>query len=69
MENRIKEKQLMLFADRTSSAKMRVNQLRLYFSSIAYLLMQTLRHIGLKGTVMERAQGDTIRPKLYKIGA
>ncbi len=69
MENRIKEKQLMLFADRTSSAKMRANQLRLYFSSIAYLLMQTLRRIGLKGTEMARAQCDTIRLKLLKIGA
>jgi hypothetical protein len=69
MENRIKEKQLMLFADRTSSAKMRANQLRLYFSSIAYLLMQTLRRIGLAGTEMARAQCDTIRLKLFKIGA
>jgi len=69
MENRIKEKQLMLFADRTSSAKMRANQLRLYFSSIAYLLMQALRRIGLAGTVMEKAQCNTIRLKLFKIGA
>jgi hypothetical protein len=69
MENRIKEKQLMLFADRTSSAKMRTNQLRLYFSSIAYLLMQALRRIGLTGTAMEKAQCDTIRLKLFKIGA
>lgn len=69
MENRIKEKQLMLFADRTSSAKMRANQLRLYFSSIAYVLMQTLRRIGLAGTEMDRAQCETIRLKLFKIGA
>lgn len=69
MENRIKEKQLMLFADRASSAKMRANQLRLYFSSIAYVLMQALRRIGLKGTEMARAQCDTIRLKLFKIGA
>ena len=69
MENRIKEKQLMLFADRTSSAKMRANQLRLYFSTIAYLLMQTLRRIGLSGTSMPRAQMDTIRLKLFKISA
>lgn len=69
MENRIKEKQLMLFADRTSSTKMRANQLRLYFSSIAYMLMQALRRIGLAGTVMEKAQCNTIRLKLFKIGA
>jgi hypothetical protein len=69
MENRIKEKQLMLFAARTSSAKMRANQLRLYFSSIAYLLVQTLRRVGLVGTAMPRAQVDTIRLKLFKIGA
>ncbi len=69
MENRIKEKQLMLFADRASSSKMRANQLRLYFSSIAYTLMQFLRQIGLAGTEMEKAQCDTIRLKLFKIGA
>jgi hypothetical protein len=69
MENRIKEKQLMLFADRTSSSKMRANQLRIYFSSIAYVLMQTLRRIGLTGTKMARAQCETIRLKLFKIGA
>jgi len=69
MENRIKEKQLMLFADRTSSAKMKANQLRLYFSSIAYVLMQTLRRVGLSGTKMAKAQCETIRLKLFKIGA
>jgi hypothetical protein len=69
MENRIKEKQLMLFADRASSAKMRANQLRLYFSSIAYVLMQTLRRVGLSGTTMAKAQCETIRLKLFKIGA
>lgn len=69
MENRIKEKQLMLFADRTSSTKMRANQLRIYFSSIAYVLIQILRRIGLTGTKMERAQCETIRLKLFKIGA
>jgi len=69
MENRIKEKQLMLFADRTSSGKMRANQLRLYFSTIAYLLMQTLRRIGLADTSMPKAQMDTIRLRLFKIGA
>jgi hypothetical protein len=69
MENRIKEQQLWLFADRTSTGKMRANQLRLYFSSVAYLLMQALRRLGLKGTQMATAQCQTIRLKLLKIGA
>jgi hypothetical protein len=69
MENRIKEQQLWLFADRTSSGKMRANQLRLYFSSVAYMLMQALRRLGLKGTKMAMAQCNTIRLKLFKIGA
>jgi len=69
MENRIKEQQLCLFADRTSASVMRANQLRLWFSSMAYVLMQALRQYGLKGTEMERAQCDTIRVKLLKIGA
>jgi hypothetical protein len=69
MENRIKEQQLALFADRTSSHEMRSNQLRLYFSSFAYVLMQTLRRLGLEGTSMAKAQCDTIRLKLFKIGA
>jgi len=69
MENRIKEQQLYLFADRTSTAKMRSNQLRLYFSSIAYSLMQALRRLGLKGTQLAKAQCHTIRLKLLKIGA
>ena len=69
MENRIKEQQLGLFADRTSTATMRGNQLRLYFSSVAYILMQTLRRLGLKGTDLARAQCTTIRLKLLKIGA
>jgi hypothetical protein len=69
MENRIKEQQLGLFADRTSTAWMRSNQLRLYFSSFAYILMQTLRRVGLKGTELAQAQCDTIRLKLFKIGA
>jgi len=69
MENRIKEQQLWLFADRTSSGKMRANQLRLYFSSVAYLLMQALRRLGLKGTQLATAQCQTIRLKLLKIGA
>jgi hypothetical protein len=69
MENRIKEQQLMLFAGRTSSATMRANQLRLYFSSVAYVLMQALRRLGLAGTKMAKAQCNTIRLKLLKIGA
>lgn len=69
MENRIKEQQLGLFADRTSTAGMRSNQLRLYFSSFAYILMQRLRQLGLKGTELAQAQCETIRLKLFKIGA
>lgn len=69
MENRIKEQQLGLFADRTSTATMRANQLRLYFSSFAYALMHGLRRLGLKGTPHEKAQCTTIRLKLLKIGA
>ncbi|MBW1790993.1 MAG: IS1380 family transposase [Deltaproteobacteria bacterium] len=69
MENRIKEQQLMLFAARTSTAKMRANQLRLFFSSMAYILLQTLRRIGLAGTKMAKAQCDTIRLRILKIGA
>ena len=69
MENRIKEQQLGLFADRTSSATMRANQLRLYFSSFAYVLMHGLRRVGLTGTAYAKAQSTTIRLKLLKIGA
>ena len=69
MENRIKEQQLYLFADRTSAATMRANQLRLWFSSMAYVLMQALRRLGLQGTSMAKAQCETIRLKLLKIGA
>jgi hypothetical protein len=69
MENRIKEQQLGLFADRTSAATVRANQLRLWFSSVAYVLMNLLRRRGLKGTQMERAQVGTIRTRLLKIGA
>jgi hypothetical protein len=68
MENRIKE-QFSLFSDRTSTAFLRSNQLRLYFSSIAYLLMHGLRRLGLQGTEMAKAQCATIRLKLLKIGA
>jgi hypothetical protein len=69
MENRIKEQQLGLFADRTSTATMHANQLRLYFSSMAYLLVHTLRRYGLKDTELAGAQCETIRLKLLKIGA
>lgn len=69
MENRIKEQQLYLFADRTSTATMRANQLRLWFSSVAYMLLQALRRLGLRGTSMATAQCETIRLKLLKIGA
>ena len=69
MENRIKEQQLDLFADRTSTHALHSNQLRLYFSSFAYVLIQTLRRLGLSGTAMARAQCNTIRLKLFKIGA
>ena len=68
MENRIKE-QLMLFADRTSTAFLRSNQIRLYFSSVAYLLLQALRRLGLQGTEWAQAQCTTLRLKLLKIGA
>jgi hypothetical protein len=69
MENRIKEQQLYLFADRTSAATMRANELRLWFSSLAYTLLNALRRLGLKGTDLARAQCGTIRLKLLKIGA
>jgi hypothetical protein len=69
MENRIKEQQLMLFADRTSAATMRANQLRLYCSSIAYLLLQALRRMALVATPLARAQCQTIRLTLLKVGA
>ena len=69
MENRIKEQQLDLFADRTSTQTMRANQIRLYFSSFAYVLLCALRRLGLKGTELARAQCGSIRLKLLKIGA
>lgn len=68
MENRIKEQQLQLFADRTSTATFQANQLRLYFSSFAYVLMYGLRRLGLQGTELAKAQCSTIRVKLLKIG-
>ena len=68
MENRIKEQQLGLFADRTSCHSWWANQFRLLLSSAAYLLMETMRRIGLCGTELGRAQVSTIRLKLVKIG-
>jgi hypothetical protein len=68
MENRIKEQQLFLFADRTSTHGLRSNQLRVLFSTMAYVVHQALREFGLKGTAMATAQASTIRTKLLKIG-
>jgi hypothetical protein len=68
MENRIKE-QFWLFADRVSAETMRANQYRLYLSVMAYILVNGLRRIGLKGTELASAQVSTIRLKLLKIGA
>ena len=67
MENRIKEQQLDLFADRTSAHTMRANQLRAYFSAFAGVVIQIIRKFGLQGTEMERAQAGTIRVRLLKI--
>ena len=69
MENRIKECQLDLFADRTSTATMQANQLRLWFASMAYVLLCGLRRIGLAHTQFAEATCGTIRLKLLKIGA
>jgi len=69
MENRIKECQLDLFGDRTSSHTMRANQLRLWFASLAYVLVAALRRIGLGHTQFAKATCGTIRLKLLKIGA
>ncbi len=69
MENRIKECQLDLFADRTSAATMRANQLRLWFASAAYVLVCALRRIGLAHTEFASATCGTVRLKLLKIGA
>ena len=68
MENRIKEQQLCLFADRTSTHRLASNQLRLWLSSLAYMLLNELRRLGLAGTELARARCDTIRTKLLKIG-
>lgn len=69
MENRIKEQQLELFADRTSTSEMRSNQLRLYFSAFAHAIMARIKEQGLHGTEMASAQRGTIRTRLFKIAA
>jgi hypothetical protein len=69
MENRIKEQQLYLFADRTSCSRWLPNQFRLLLSGLAYTLLNTIRRQGLAGTDLARARCDTIRLKLLKIGA
>ena len=69
MENRIKEAQLDLFADRLSTATFRANQLRLWLASSAYVLMHALRRVGLAGTALAHACANTIRLRLLKIGA
>ncbi|MBN2585684.1 MAG: IS1380 family transposase [Candidatus Fermentibacteraceae bacterium] len=69
MENRIKEQQLCLFADRTSTHWLSSNQLRVWLSGIAYILLNAMRSFALKGTEMARARCDSIRLKLFKIGA
>jgi hypothetical protein len=69
MENRIKEQQLGLFADRTSTHTLRGNQLRLWLSSIAYVILHDLRRLALAGTELARAQVSTIRCRLLKLGA
>jgi hypothetical protein len=68
MENRIKE-QLSLFSDRMSTESLRANQLRLYFSSLAYVLVEALRRVGLAGTDGAELQVETIRLRLLKIAA
>lgn len=69
MENRIKEQQLGLFADRTSCHRFLANQFRLLLASAAYVLIEHLRRVGLKGTELAKAQVTTIRTKLFKIAA
>ncbi len=69
MENRINEAKVTMFVDRTSKRLMHSNQIRLYLSSCAYVLMQSLRQLALSGTGMARAQCETIRLRLLKIGA
>ena len=69
MENRIKEQQLYLFGTRTSGATLHANQIRIYFSALAYVMVQALRDLGLAGTSLAAARADTIRVKLLKIAA
>ena len=69
MENRIKEQQLFLFADRTSCSRWWSNQMRLLLSSLAYVLFDAMRRLALKGTKLAKATCETIRLKLLKIGA
>lgn len=69
MENRIKEQQLGLFADRTRAHQWWANQFRLLLSSLAYVLMAGIRRLGLQGTELARAQMSTLRLKLFKVGA
>ena len=69
MENRIKEQQMDMFADRTSTGKMASNQLRLWFSTFAYMLVRDLRADALAGTRLARASVGQIRLKLFKIAA
>lgn len=69
MENRIKEQQLHLFADKTSCTKWWPNQFRLLLSTLGYVLFETIRRIGLSGTELAKAQAETIRTKLLKVGA
>lgn len=69
MENRIKEQQLDLFADRTSTHWLKANQLRLWLSGVAYVLLNEVRRVGLAGTALARAYVGTVRQELCKIGA
>ena len=69
MENRIKDQQHDMFADRVSAATMTANQLRMWFSTFAYVLLAELRRVGLVGTDLAAAQAGTIRVRLLKIGA
>jgi hypothetical protein len=69
MENRIKEQQMDMFADRTSTAHLKSNQLRLWFSTFAYLLMRQVRSIALAGSRLAKATVSTIRLQLMKIAA
>ena len=69
MENRIKEQQLALFADRTSSSKWWTNQYRVLLAALAYTLLETMRRTALEGTKLARAQCHTLRLRLLRIGA